>query len=57
MSEDQMLGTVAIAMMLVLVGSSLVARRLAWSNLVQMALAWAAIFVGAVLVLRLMGLA
>lgn len=57
MTGDQLVGVVAVGLMLVLVGSSLVARRLEWPKVATIALAWAAIFVGVVLVLRLLGLA
>jgi aspartyl protease family protein len=56
MSEDQALGMVYGLMVLVLVGSALVVRRLNLGQTIRMAITWAIIFAGAVLIASALGL-
>lgn len=55
MSGDQLAGLTASLLCLVLVGSSLVARRLEGPALLRLGLIWAAIILGLVALIRLTG--
>ena len=57
MQEGQLVSVVGGLGALILVGSALLARRLPGRQLSTLALAWAAIFIAAALVVRLLGLA
>ena len=57
MDEGQLISMIWGIGALVLVGSALVARRLPGRQLFTLALVWAAIFAGAALAVRLLGLA
>lgn len=57
MTGDQLGGIVASGLCLVLVASALIARRLDAGTTIKMGLAWAAIFVALVAVIRLSGIA
>jgi hypothetical protein len=46
MSPDLLLPVITSIGWLILVGSALASRRLGWSRIVKMTLAWAAIFAG-----------